>query len=450
IPLLLFYGKTSFQKNLDYSFPFLCSVAPHDDVINVFQVFQSFTLFQYSLDQFMADDIETNDDEIECLWVRVKGKANKADIVLGVCYPPLDQEEEVNNLFYKQLENLSGSSALVLVGDFNLPDICWELITAEKKQSRKFLECVEDNFLLQLVSESCKGGTMLDLLFANRDGLVGDVVVGGHLGHSDHEIIEFSIFGEMRRNINKTFTLDFRRADFGLFRQLIQRVPWEAALKKKGAQEREAFDAIDIETNDDEIECLWVRVKGKANKADIVLGVCYPPLDQEEEVNNLFYKQLENLSGSSALVLVGDFNLPDICWELITAEKKQSRKFLECVEDNFLLQLVSESCKGGTMLDLLFANRDGLVGDVVVGGHLGHSDHEIIEFSIFGEMRRNINKTFTLDFRRADFGLFRQLIQRVPWEAALKKKGAQERWAYFKTEILRAQEQTVPGCQKTS
>ncbi|TRZ05653.1 hypothetical protein HGM15179_021454 [Zosterops borbonicus] len=102
------------------------------------------------------------------------------------------------------------------------------------------------------------------------------------------------------------------------------------------------------------------------------------------------------------------------------------------------------------MLDLLFANRDELVGDVVVAGHLEHSDHEIIEFSRFGEIRRNINKTFTLDFQRTDFGLFRRLIQRVPWEAALKNKGVQERWACFKTEILRAQEQTVPVCQKMS
>ncbi|RMC20237.1 hypothetical protein DUI87_01083 [Hirundo rustica rustica] len=148
---------------------------------------------------------------------------------------------------------------------------------------------------------------------------------------------------------------------------------------------------------------------------------------REEEVDSLFYKQLENVSGSSALVLVGDLNLPDICWELNTAEKRQSRKFLECVEDNFLSQLVSEPTRGGTMLDLLFANRDGLVGVVVVGGRLGQSDHEIIEFSIFGEIMRNTNKTLTLDLQRADFGLLKRLIQRVPWEAALKNKGVQER-----------------------
>ncbi|TRZ14264.1 hypothetical protein HGM15179_012846 [Zosterops borbonicus] len=161
---------------------------------------------------------------------------------------------------------------------------------------------------------------------------------------------------------------------------------------------RETFGTITIETSDEEVECLWVKIKGKANKADIPPGVCCHPPNQEEEVDNLFYTQLENVSGLSPLVLVSDFNLPDICWELNTVEKRQSRKFLECVEDNFLLQLVGEPTRGGTRLDLLFANREGLVGDVVVGDRLGHVDHEIIEFSIFGDIRRNINRTFILDF----------------------------------------------------
>ncbi|RMC12189.1 hypothetical protein DUI87_11325 [Hirundo rustica rustica] len=182
---------------------------------------------------------------------------------------------------------------------------------------------------------------------------------------------------------------------------------------------RKAFDTIGIETNEDGVECLWVRIKGKANKADILLGVSYHPPNQGEEVDNLFYKQLENVSGSSALVLVGDFNMPDICWELNTAEKRQSRKFLECMEDNFLLQLVGEPTRGRIILDLLFANRDGLVGDVVVGGCLEQSDHEIIEFSIFGEIRRNTNKTLTLDFWTAGFGdylgdLFREFFGKHP------------------------------------
>ncbi|RMC22464.1 hypothetical protein DUI87_00778 [Hirundo rustica rustica] len=51
---------------------------------------------------------------------------------------------------------------------------------------------------------------------------------------------------------------------------------------------KQTFDTVGIETKEDGVECLWVKIKGKANKADILLGVCYRPPNQEEEVDNLF------------------------------------------------------------------------------------------------------------------------------------------------------------------
>ncbi|KAF1501108.1 hypothetical protein FQV17_0014956, partial [Megadyptes antipodes antipodes] len=212
---------------------------------------------------------------------------------------------------------------------------------------------------------------------------------------------------------------------------------------------RECFDCLELNDCDDEtVECLWVRMRGKANEADILLGVCYRPPNQDEGADEAFYKRLAEVSRSLALVLMGDFNFPDICWKYNTAERKQSRRFLECVEDNFLTQLVSEPTRGGASLDLLFTNREGLVGDVVVGGRLGLSDHEMVEFSILGEVRRGASKTATMNFRRADFGLFRTLVERVPWETVLKGKGVQEGWTFFKKEVLKAQEQAVPVCRK--
>lgn len=35
-----------------------------------------------------------------------------------------------------------------------------------------------------------------NLLLANREGLLHDMMAGDHLGHSNQEIIEFSILGE--------------------------------------------------------------------------------------------------------------------------------------------------------------------------------------------------------------------------------------------------------------
>ena len=123
---------------------------------------------------------------------------------------------------------------------------------------------------------------------------------------------------------------------------------------------------------------------------------------------------------------MGDFNFPDICWKYNTAEWNQSRRFLECVGDNFLTQLVSEPTREGALLDLLFVNREGLVDDVAVGGQLGHSDCEIIESSILREATRGGRRTAILDFQRADFILFRHLLDRIAWETILKGIGVQE------------------------
>ncbi|KAK4830250.1 hypothetical protein QYF61_009317 [Mycteria americana] len=149
---------------------------------------------------------------------------------------------------------------------------------------------------------------------------------------------------------------------------------------------RKCFDCLELNDGDDTVQRLWVRIREKVSKADIMVGGCFRPPNQDEEADELFYKQLGEVSRSLALLLVGDFNLPDVCWKYNTAERKQSRRFLECVEDNYLTQLVSEPIGGGALLDLLFTNREGLVEDVVAGGRLGLSDHDMTEFSIRGEV----------------------------------------------------------------
>jgi len=88
------------------------------------------------------------------------------------------------------------------------------------------------------------------------------------------------------------------------------------------------------------VESLWVRIKGQPHMGDIIVGVYYRPPDQEEEVDEAFYKQLKAVSQSQALVLMGDFNHPDISWEDHTARHMQPRRLLQSINDNFLMQMV--------------------------------------------------------------------------------------------------------------
>lgn len=45
------------------------------------------------------------------------------------------------------------------------------------KQSRRFLDSVSDNFLIQMTGEPPRRGDLLDLMLANKQGLIGDVKV---------------------------------------------------------------------------------------------------------------------------------------------------------------------------------------------------------------------------------------------------------------------------------
>ncbi|PKU47503.1 hypothetical protein llap_2145 [Limosa lapponica baueri] len=144
--------------------------------------------------------------------------------------------------------------------------------------------------------------------------------------------------------------------------------------------------------SDERGESLWVRIKGQANMEDTV-----------------------------ALVLVGDFNYPDICWKGYTARNIQSKRFLQCTDDNFLTQLVEEPSRREALLDPVLTNEEGLVEDIKVEGNLGCSDHGKIEFRIVGSTHKAISRTETLDFKRANFVLFKKLLGEIPWARALEE-----------------------------
>lgn len=73
-----------------------------------------------------------------------------------------------------------------------------------------------------------------------------------------------------------------------------------------------------------------------------------------------------------------------------------------------------------------------------------------VGFKILRGLGNTNSKITTLDFPRADFGLFRDLLGRIPCETALEGKGAQENWLIIKDDILRAQEWSITVCRKMS
>jgi len=63
------------------------------------------------------------------------------------------------------------------------------------------------------------------------------------------------------------------------------------------------------------------------------------------------------------------------------------------------------------LLDLLLTSVRELSSDIRIGGCLGCSDHAMIEVTLWKDVRQAKNKIRGLKFRKANFQLFRELIQ---------------------------------------
>lgn len=58
---------------------------------------------------------------------------------------------------------------------------------------------VGGKFSSQLLNEPTRKDALLDLLFVNREELMGNVMGGGCLGHSDHKMVVLQICRVMRK-----------------------------------------------------------------------------------------------------------------------------------------------------------------------------------------------------------------------------------------------------------
>lgn len=99
-------------------------------------------------------------------------------------------------------------------GDFKHPDICWDSGVVGGRQSRRFLESVEDNFLVQVIDGPTRGEALLDLVLTNAEESIREVKIGGSLGCSDHALVEFVILKNAGLAKSRARTLCFRRANF--------------------------------------------------------------------------------------------------------------------------------------------------------------------------------------------------------------------------------------------
>ncbi|CAB4028557.1 Hypothetical predicted protein, partial [Paramuricea clavata] len=153
----------------------------------------------------------------------------------------------------------------------------------------------------------------------------------------------------------------------------------------------------------------------------IICGFYRPPSSKNEYLMN-FGNSLENIvRDGTPVILCGDFNFPEIDWELQVAPGCDNLPniFCDMINDAFLSQMnysptrVSDSTSN--ILDLVFTNLpDQLYGLSTFDCQL-NTDHLGISFFLKTTVKRTKFSRSVYNFKKADFDGLRETLARSSW-----------------------------------
>ncbi len=159
------------------------------------------------------------------------------------------------------------------------------------------------------------------------------------------------------------------------------------------------------------------------------------------------------LATTVPVIVVGDFNLPNIDWNTLTALPRAApaeRQLLNCVITQGLEQLVLQPTRHDNILDLVLTNRPGFVHSLTVSPPIIPSDHQMVTFDVITSAPTpcGVSATFR-NFKKGDYGSMNVYLAQIDWVALFEAEStAQGMWDVFTNVVVAAINIFVPLCTR--
>ena len=151
-------------------------------------------------------------------------------------------------------------------------------------------------------------------------------------------------------------------------------------------------------------------------------------------------------------IVLGDFNLPHICWDNLALTRTHGihdsfHEFFLCRD---LYQLVQEPTRGDNLLDIILTSHPVSFDAVTVEPPIGNSDHDSVTFKLLHntiptESSHDVVNSPCFDFVKADFVAITNALIRVDWQDLFSNcLTIDQYWANFYEVIVRVITAYVP------
>ena len=189
-----------------------------------------------------------------------------------------------------------------------------------------------------------------------------------------------------------------------------------------------------------------ISVPWLGGQLSLVLAYRPPRYPGSAEDNGNTEKLAELIRGLKGPVLLcGDLNLPDVCWDQLSAPGGVQQQVLDAVQDKFWTQVVDfPTYKAGNLLDVGVSSSQGLVARVESLGYLSTADHQMMKFTLVGPKRENISTELVPDWTKANFEAMEKEIGEMDWDLAFQNMSGPEQWQVFKEKLNSVIDSNVP------
>ena len=128
-------------------------------------------------------------------------------------------------------------------------------------------------------------------------------------------------------------------------------------------------------------------------------------------------------SKSSHILLMGDFNHPELNWAEGSSpqdDKHKATLFMEAVRDAFLYQHVTEPThhrgnQQANVLDLVLTNEEKMIQKLEHTAPLGNSHHSVLKFIYVCYTQDNATKSEKFQYSKGNYNKLRELLQSCNW-----------------------------------
>lgn len=200
-------------------------------------------------------------------------------------------------------------------------------------------------------------------------------------------------------------------------------------------------------------DTVWCTVKTASCK--LLVGLCYRSPSSTAE-NDLRLLELLDLATQASIdghmLLMGDFNLPDICYrdlKVDAGKNTMAYKFFKKSQDLFLIQNILEATWQRerfepSVLDYVFSDEELLVDSLDYGVPLGKSDHVCLTWKYMIEASESETDQVKLNYWRGNYAMMSQELSAIKWEEEMKQQDVESAWNFFKASVHSVVNQYTP------